>query len=69
MLAARCKILKNPKSMISMKEKPKTSLTPTEKKPNRRFGALKGKITIAKDFDAPLPEAILCSFEETSKNK
>jgi len=31
--------------------------------PKRRFGILKGKIKIARDFDAPLPEAILASFE------
>lgn len=28
-----------------------------------RFGLLKGKIRIASDFDAPLPEAILSTFE------
>ena len=29
----------------------------------RRFGTLKGKIRIADDFDAPLPEHILAEFE------
>jgi prevent-host-death family protein len=29
----------------------------------RRRGLLKGRITIAADFDAPLPEEILTSFE------
>lgn len=28
-----------------------------------RFGLLKGKIRIASDFDAPLPETILSTFE------
>ena len=28
-----------------------------------RVGLLKGKIRIASDFDAPLPEAILSTFE------
>ncbi|HEX6005603.1 MAG TPA: type II toxin-antitoxin system prevent-host-death family antitoxin [Burkholderiales bacterium] len=28
-----------------------------------RFGVLKGKIRIAKDFDAPLPEDVLAAFE------
>ncbi|MDR2875012.1 MAG: type II toxin-antitoxin system Phd/YefM family antitoxin [Methylobacillus sp.] len=29
----------------------------------RRFGGLKGKIRIADDFDAPLPEDVLAEFE------
>lgn len=29
----------------------------------RRFGALKGQIRIADDFDAPLPDDVLDSFE------
>jgi len=29
----------------------------------RQFGVLKGKIHIADDFDAPLPEEILAAFE------
>lgn len=28
-----------------------------------RFGLLKGKIKVAKDFDAPLPEEVLAQFE------
>lgn len=28
-----------------------------------RFGLLKGKIKVAKDFDAPLPEEVLALFE------
>ncbi len=29
-----------------------------------KFGVLKGKIKIAKDFDAPLPDDLLSDFEE-----
>ena len=32
-------------------------------KPSRRFGVLKGKVVIADDFDAPLPEDVLADFE------
>ena len=28
-----------------------------------RFGVLKGKVKIAKDFDAPLPDDVLAGFE------
>jgi prevent-host-death family protein len=28
-----------------------------------RFGLLKGKIKVSKDFDAPLPEDVLAQFE------
>ena len=39
-----------------------TGLAPD--KPKIRFGGLKGKIWIADDFDAPLPDEILAEFEE-----
>jgi len=39
-----------------------TRLEP-EKKPIR-FGGLKGKIWIAEDFDAPLPDDVLAEFED-----
>jgi prevent-host-death family protein len=32
-------------------------------KPTRKFGLLKGKISIADDFDAPLPPEIIADFE------
>jgi prevent-host-death family protein len=32
-------------------------------KPPLRFGLLAGKVTIAADFDAPLPDAVLAEFE------
>ncbi len=38
-----------------------TSLVASSRK--LRFGVLKGKVTIAKDFDVPLPEAVMKQFE------
>ena len=38
-------------------------LSHIEKKPKRRFGVLKGKMKIAKDFDAPLPDGLFADFE------
>ena len=34
-----------------------------ETKPPREFGRMKGKIWIAEDFDAPLPDDLLALFE------
>ena len=34
-----------------------------EKRAKIKFGLMKGKIRFAKDFDAPLPEAVLTAFE------
>lgn len=39
-------------------------LVPVERpKVVRRFGGLKGKVRIADDFDAPLPDDVLAGFE------
>jgi prevent-host-death family protein len=38
-----------------------TSISPERRKV--RFGVLKGKIRVADDFDAPLPDDVLASFE------
>jgi prevent-host-death family protein len=38
-----------------------TKLEPT--RPKIQFGVLKGKVKVAKDFDAPLPETIRAAFE------
>ena len=38
-----------------------TQLEPTKRK--IRFGLLKGKIKVSKDFDAPLPDNVLAEFE------
>ena len=45
--------------LIAMAGKPIAKLGPITKKPKKRFGVLKGKIKIAKDFDAPLSDEIL----------
>jgi antitoxin (DNA-binding transcriptional repressor) of toxin-antitoxin stability system len=60
--------IKGNEIVIAMKGKPVAKLTPIEKKPKRRPGALKGKIKIAKDFDAPLPKDILSNFEGSLSN-
>lgn len=50
--------------IIAKAGKPAAKLVPiTTEKPNRKPGALKGKIKIAKDFDAALPDDILDAFE------
>lgn len=51
-------------TVIAKAGKPVAKLIPISlAKPKRRLGVLKGKIKIADDFDAPLPEDILNSFE------
>jgi hypothetical protein len=57
--------MKENEIVIAMAGKPVAKLTPIEKKPRRRPGALKGKIKIAKDFDNPLPEDILSDFKSS----
>ena len=52
--------------LIAMAGKPVAKLCPIAKKPERRFGVLKGKIKIAKDFDAPLSDEVLDIFEGKS---
>ena len=49
--------------VIAMAGKPVAKLVPICQKPKRRLGLLKGKIRIAKDFDAPLPEELIADFE------
>lgn len=51
-------------TIIARSGKPVAKLVPIFKeKPKRRLGVLKGKINIADDFDGPLPDDILASFE------
>lgn len=51
-------------TIIAKSGKPVAKLVPIFlEKPKRRLGVLKGKIKIADDFDTPLPEDILSSFE------
>ena len=51
--------------VIGRNGKPLVRITRLEE-PKRqiRFGVLKSKVTIAKDFDAPLPDAVIAGFEE-----
>jgi prevent-host-death family protein len=49
--------------LIAMAGKPVAKLGPINKKPPRKFGVLKGKIKIAKNFDAPLSDEFLADFE------
>ena len=39
------------------------ALTLMRAKVTRRFGGLKGKVRIADDFDAPLPDDVIAAFE------
>ena len=51
-------------TIIARNGKPVARLTSLkEKKQPLRPGSLRGKIWIAEDFDAPLPEEILAAFE------
>lgn len=50
--------------IIAKAGKPAAKLVPiTVSKPKRKPGALKGKIKIAKDFNAPLPDDLQDHFE------
>ena len=49
--------------VIAMAGKPVARLIPISKKPKRKFGVLKGKIKISKDFDALLPDELIELFE------
>jgi prevent-host-death family protein len=49
--------------IVAKAGKPVAKLIAFTKTKPRQFGVLKGKIKIANDFDAPLPEDILADFE------
>ena len=49
--------------LIAMSGEPVAKLGPIQKKPKVKFGVIRGKIKISKDFDAPLPDEILDEFE------
>ena len=51
--------------VVSRNGKPLVRITRLEE-PKRKikFGVLKGKVKVAPDFDAPLPEEILSTFEK-----
>jgi len=51
-------------TIIAKAGKPAARLVPISSlKPQRKFGVLKGKIKISKDFDAPLPDSIIADFK------
>ena len=50
--------------VITKAGKPVARLCPMEANRKCRFGVLKGKVKIAHDFDAPLPDDIPNSFEK-----
>lgn len=57
-------VMKGEEIIIAKAGKPAAKLIPiTLIKPKRTPGALKGKIKIAKDFNAPLPDDLLDQFE------
>jgi len=50
--------------VIAKAGKPAARLVPiTHPSVARKFGVMKGKVRIADDFDAPLPDDVLASFE------
>ncbi len=51
--------------IISRSGKPLVRLTRLEgeQKPRIKFGVLKGKVRVAADFDAALPDEVLAGFE------
>ena len=52
--------------IIARAGKPVARLVPLKARPrSRRLGLLEGRIRIADDFDAPLPEEVLKTFEGT----
>ena len=57
-------VMRGEEIVIAKAGKPAAKLIPiTIEKPKRRFGILKGKLRIADNFDAPLPDDVLASFE------
>ncbi len=52
------------KVIIAKAGKPMALVSPVEKKRSQiRFGVLKGKVNVAKDFNGPLPDSVLAEFE------
>lgn len=56
-------VIRGNEILIAMAGKPVAKLGSIKKKTRRRFGVLKGKVKIAKDFDAPLSDEVLSDFE------
>ena len=55
--------------IIARGGKPVARLAPLETRRPRRLGLLKGKIWVAKDFNAPLPDDLLDLFEGKGEPK
>lgn len=50
--------------IVSRNGKPLVRITRLDRPKRKiRFGVLKGKLRVAADFDAPLPAAVLATFE------
>ena len=59
------RVAKGEEIIISKAGKPIIKLVPiTPAKPKRYFGVLQGKIEIADDFDAPLPNIVFTHFKD-----
>jgi prevent-host-death family protein len=57
-------VMEGEEIIIAKAGKPAAKLVPIKPiKPKRCLGVLKGKIKIANDFDAPLPDDISADFE------
>lgn len=57
-------VMQGQEVIIAKAGKPVAKLGPIESsKPKRGFGLLKGKLKIASDFDAALPDQIIKDFE------
>lgn len=58
------RVLEGEEIVICRSGKPVAKLVPYLRAPSvRKLGLMKGKVTIADDFDAPLPEEVLKTFE------
>lgn len=55
-------VLHGEEIIIAKAGKPVAKIVPFTSPPKRRFGVLKGKIKISKDFDSPLPDELLNDF-------
>jgi prevent-host-death family protein len=50
--------------VVSRNGRPLVRITQLETRKRRiKFGVLKGRVRVAKDFDAPLPDEVLATFE------
>ena len=49
--------------IISREDKPLARISPVKSRESKiKFGVLKGKIKVAEEFDAPLPDEVLSAF-------